>query len=173
MQFLKTEDESWPLLFPMAKSVVRAMDALRPLPRTSGRPISSRSWFPGLEAWVDGLAHRAADKRVKAIAPLVIDMLNFGKQLPHQITFVRQAQRNDPDYTNRGLIPIPDTTPGKKLWSMVDPWMYRETMTMPKMIISARMTRTGPRRLEPLWDDLKGINGFCMCPTRGTGSINL
>ena len=39
------------------------------------------------------------------------------------------------DYTERGLIPIPDTTAAKKLWAMVDPWMHRDKLTMPKLLV--------------------------------------
>ena len=141
VRYLKTEDASWPLLFPMAKSLVRAMDALQAFSKEEWKTelksfVVSGASKRGWTSWLTG----AADSRVKAIAPLVIDMLNFGKQLPHQVLSFGAPSLMIKDYTERGLIPIPDTTAGKKLWAMVDPWMYREKMTMPKTVSYTHLT---------------------------------
>src|SRR5262249_41465204 len=136
VRYLKTEDEDWPPLFPMTKSLVRAMDALRAFAKEEWKTEvksfvvsggSKRGWTSWLTA--------AADSRVKAVAPCVIDMLNFGKQLPQQILSFGKPSEMIRDYTNRGLIPIPDTTPATRLWTMVDPWMYRDKLTMPKLLV--------------------------------------
>jgi PhoPQ-activated pathogenicity-related protein len=171
VRFLKTEDESWPLLFPMAKSLVRAMDALQAFGKQEWKSevksfvvsgASKRGWTSWLSA--------AADSRVKAIAPLVIDMLNFGKQLPHQVLSFGKPSEMIKDYTERGLIPIPDTTPGKRLWTMVDPWMHREKVTMPKMIINGANDPYWPQdALNLYWDDLKGDKWVLYVPNAGHG----
>ncbi len=171
VRYLKTEDESWPLLFPMAKSLVRAMDALQ--------EFSKEKWKTELKSFVvSGASKRgwtswltaAADSRVKAIAPCVIDMLNFGKQLPHQVLSFGKPSEMIKDYTERGLIPVPDTKAGHKLWAMVDPWMYRDKLTMPKMLINGANDPYWPQdALNLYWDDLKGDKWVLYVPNAGHG----
>ena len=171
VRFLTTEDESWPLLFPMVKSLVRGMDALQAFAETEWKTelksfvvagASKRGWT----AWLTG----AADPRVKAIAPCVIDMLNFGKQLPHQVTSFGKPSDMIRDYTNRGLIPIPDTPVAKKLWSMVDPWMYREKVPMPKLLVLGSNDPYWPQdALNLYWDDLTGDKWVLYVPNAGHG----
>jgi PhoPQ-activated pathogenicity-related protein len=171
VRYLKTEDEDWPLLFPMAKSLVRAMDALQAFAKEEWKSEvksfvvsggSKRGWTSWLTA--------AADPRVKAVAPCVIDMLNFGKQLPQQVLSFGAPSIMVKDYTERGLIPIPDTTPGKKLWSMVDPWMYRDKLTMPKLLVHGTNDPYWPQDATNLyWDDLKGDKWLLYVPNAGHG----
>jgi PhoPQ-activated pathogenicity-related protein len=123
---------------------------------------SKRGWT----SWLTG----AADPRVKAIAPCVIDMLNFGKQLPHQIQSFGKPSEMVHDYTDRGLIPIPDSPAAKKLWAMVDPWMYRAKYTMPKLIVLGSNDPYWPQdALNLYWNDLKGDKWVLYVPNAGHG----
>src|SRR5207237_6867623 len=132
VRYLKTKDESWPLLFPMVKSLVKAMDALQAFARAEwGVEVTSfivsgaskRGWTTWLTA--------AADRRVCAIAPLVIDTLNMAEQLPHQIKSFGRYSEQIGDYTARGLVPLPDGDVARKLWRMTDPFTYRESLNLP------------------------------------------
>jgi len=137
VRYLNTKDENWPLLFPMVKSVVKAMDVLQAFGKKErGAPIdkfivagaSKRGWTTWLTA--------AVDPRVRAIAPAVIDTLNMREQMPRQLqAFGAYSSRLAP-YSSRGLLPIPETPEGQRLLSMVDPWAYRDRLTMPKLIIN-------------------------------------
>jgi PhoPQ-activated pathogenicity-related protein len=137
VRYLNTGDNSWPLLFPMVKSLVRAMDVLQAFAKQEWKVqvthfivcgASKRGWT----TWLTG----AADRRVKAIAPLVIDTLNMQAQLPYQLKSYGKYSDMIRDYTQRGLVPMPDTPRAKKLWAMVDPWIYREKLTMPMLIVN-------------------------------------
>lgn len=137
VRYLKSQDENWPLLFPMVKSVVKAMDVLQAFSKKEfGAPIdkfivagaSKRGWTTWLTA--------AVDKRVNAIAPVVIDVLNMRAQMPRQLEAFGAYSSRLSAYSSRGLLPIPDTPAGRRLLSMVDPWAYRERLTMPKLIIN-------------------------------------
>ena len=137
VRYLATGDETWPLLFPMVKSVVKAMDVLQAFSaRQSAAPVnkfivagaSKRGWT----AWLTA----AVDPRVAALAPVVIDTLNMRAQMPRQLqAFGGYSSRLAP-YSSRGLLPIPQTAAGQRLLHMVDPWSYRERLTMPKLIIN-------------------------------------
>src|SRR5262249_23490546 len=86
VRYLESKDESWPLLFPMVNSLVKAMDALQAFAQREWNFIiryfvvsggSKRGWT----TWPTG----AVEPRVKAIAPLVIDTLNMKAQMPYQL----------------------------------------------------------------------------------------
>ncbi len=171
VRYLKDGDEDWPLLFPMAKSLVRAMDTLQALAKDEWKTelkgfvvtgASKRGWTSWLTA--------ASDPRVKAVAPMVIDTLNFKEQLPHQVKSYGKPSEMIKDYTDRGLVPIPTEGRGEKLWSMIDPWVYREKLTMPKLIINgANDPYWTLDALNLYWGDLKGDKSVLYVPNAGHG----
>lgn len=137
VRYLDTKDESWPLLFPMVKSVVKGMDVLQAFGKSEMEKTldqfivagaSKRGWTTWLTAAVDG--------RVSAIAPVVIDTLNMREQMPRQLKAFGSYSSMLTPYSSRGLLPIPETPAGERLLSLVDPWAYRERLTMPKLIIN-------------------------------------
>lgn len=137
VRYLKTKDENWPLLFPMVKSVVKAMDVVQAFGKEERRAPAERFIITGASkrGWTTWLA-AAIDKRVRAIAPMVIDTLNMRAQMPKQIeTFGEYSARLMP-YVKRGLLPIPDTPEAQRLVNMVDPWSYRNGFTLPKLIVN-------------------------------------
>jgi PhoPQ-activated pathogenicity-related protein len=169
VRYLQTKDESWPLLFPMAKSLVRAMDALQAFAKQEWRievthfvvsGASKRGWTTWLTA--------ASDARVKAFAPCVIDTLNMRAQLPHQLKSYGQYSDMIADYTKRGLVPMPDTPEAKKLWAMVDPWVYRDRLKQPTMIINgANDPYWTQDALNLYWDDLHAAKWLLYVPNAG------
>ncbi|MEX0654394.1 MAG: PhoPQ-activated protein PqaA family protein [Phycisphaeraceae bacterium] len=141
-QYLKGQAQAddagrdWPLLLPMVKSAVRAMDTVeRVLAAEHGLSVdgyvvagaSKRGWTTWLTA--------AIDPRVQAIAPMVIDVLNFLPQMRQQQATYGQASPMIRDYTQRGLLAALDTRHGQRLTNLVDPFAYRAALTLPKLIL--------------------------------------
>lgn len=170
VRYLETKDENWPLLFPMVKSVVKAMDAIQ--------EFSKKEWNQPVEAfivsgaskrgWTSWLTGATGDPRVKAIAPFVIDVLNMKKQGDHQLYSFGKYSDMIHDYTERGLLPMPDTKEALRLWGMVDPWMYREKLELPKLIVNGNNDPYWTTdALNLYWDDLKGDKWVLYVPNAG------
>jgi PhoPQ-activated pathogenicity-related protein len=169
VRYLKTKDEDWPLLFPMVKSVVKAMDVLRefgkkewnaPIEKFIVAGASKRGWTTWLAA--------AVDPRVEAIAPVVIDTLNMREQMPRQLkAFGAYSSRLAP-YSSRGLLPIPETPEGRRLLRLIDPWAYRDRLTMPKLIINGTNDfYWATDALNLYWDGIPSAKWVLYIPNAG------
>jgi PhoPQ-activated pathogenicity-related protein len=170
-QFMKTNDVEWPLLLPMVKSVVRAMDAIEEFSKAEWQldverflvtGASKRGWT----TWLTG----AVDPRVNAIAPMVIDMLNMKAHMKLQeLSFGGYSEQID-DYTEKGLQNESDTERGAALRSIVDPFSYRGQLKQPKLIILGTNDRYWPvDALNLYWDDLEGEKYILYIPNNGHG----
>lgn len=129
-------DFTWPLLFPMVKSVVKGMDAIQEfIKKQNGPPVnqflltgySKRGWT----TWLTG----ANDDRVKAIAPAVIDVLNMPFNVDYQLKTWGDYSVEIQDYVRLGIAQDINTESGQELVTMIDPFSYRNKLTMPKLIL--------------------------------------
>jgi len=170
VKYLETKDPSWPLLFPMTKSVIRGMDALQAFAKAEWKFDVTQFVITGASkrGWTSWLTAATEDKRVKAIAPLVIDTLNFPTQMKNQLAAFGKPSEMIADYTRAKLVPIPETTEGESLWKMVDPYSYLDRITVPKMIINGTNDPYWPQdALNTYWGNLKGEKHLCYIPNAG------
>ncbi|MBZ5858893.1 PhoPQ-activated pathogenicity-related family protein [Flavihumibacter profundi] len=133
--FKEKKDYSWPLLFPMVKSAVKAMDAVQEFSKKElnfsvNRFVISGASKRGWTTWLTG----ANDKRAQAIAPMVIDVLNMPVSLQYQLTALGDYSVQIEDYVKLGIPQGSKTESGMAINTMVDPYSYRKTLTMPKLI---------------------------------------
>jgi PhoPQ-activated pathogenicity-related protein len=134
-QFKEDGDYSWPLLFPMVKSAVRAMDAVQEFAKQSlqseiKRFVVSGASKRGWTTWLTG----ASDSRVVAIAPMVIDILNMPVNLDYQVKMWKDYSVQIEDYVKLEIPQTATSEKGKAITTMVDPYSYRKKLTMPKML---------------------------------------
>jgi PhoPQ-activated pathogenicity-related protein len=140
VKYLKTGDETWPLHIPMTKAAVRAMDTITTFCATPpGGSVhvekfvvaggSKRGWT----TWTTA----AADKRVVAIVPMVIDMLNSVKSFEHHFQAYGYYSEAVKDYQNMGLMNVSNTPQYAALMRLEEPFSYRDRFTIPKMIMNS------------------------------------
>ncbi|MBN1845255.1 MAG: PhoPQ-activated pathogenicity-related family protein [Sedimentisphaerales bacterium] len=139
-RYVRTADATWPLLLPMAKSAVRAMDTVQAHIKqvSDGRihienfvvsGMSKRGWTSWLTA--------AVDQRVTAIIPGVIDVLNMDEQMDHHFAaygFYSPAIR---DYQDKEIFERMGTAEGVRLTDIVDPFAYRDRLGLPKYLVNS------------------------------------
>ena len=171
-KFFLTGDESWPLHFPMAKSVIKAMDALQQFAKSEKLPSLREFMITGASkrGWTTWLAAATKDKRIKAIAPMVIDTLNVSKQIPHQVAMLGKPSEEIDDYTNGGMLKALDSERGKRLMQLEDPYSYRDILTLPKLLILGTNDRYWAQdALNLYWDGLTGKKWVSYTPNSGHG----
>jgi PhoPQ-activated pathogenicity-related protein len=168
-QYLKTKDETWPLLFPMVKSAVRAMDAVQEFAKQEHKEqikrfVVSGASKRGWTTWLTG----ATDPRVKGIAPMVIDMLNMRAQVKWADKVYGKQSEEISDYTDLGLIARIDDPDMVRLRDWVDPYAYRNRYKMPKLIlIGTNDPYWTVDSLRHYFDDLPGPKLIYQTPNAG------
>jgi PhoPQ-activated pathogenicity-related protein len=133
--FKEDGDYSWPLLFPMVKGAVKAMDAVQEFSKLElnhriARFVVSGASKRGWTTWLTG----AIDQRIAAIAPMVIDVLNMPVNLDYQVKMYNGYSEQIEDYVKLEIPQTMHSEKGRAITTMVDPYAYRKNLTMPKMI---------------------------------------
>ena len=173
-QYWKTKDPTWPLLFPMAKSAIRAMDMIQRVTAKSSNPIkgfivagaSKRGWT----TWFVGAS---GDRRVLGIAPMVYDNLNVRPQMKHQLDLWGAYSEQIKDYSERGILQKLDTPDGQKISQMIDPYSYRSRVKVPTLIVNgANDPFWTTDALSIYWNDLKQPHWASIVPNAGHGLGN-
>lgn len=133
VKYLKTGDETWPLLLPMTKAAVRAMDTVTAVyPKVTKFVVtgaSKRGWTTWLTA--------AVDKRVVAVEPMVIDMLNQITSFQHHYEAYGFFSPAVKPYQDMGVMNMEKTPQYQALMKVVDPYSYRSRYSMPKFMINS------------------------------------
>jgi PhoPQ-activated pathogenicity-related protein len=163
-EYLKTGDEEWPLLFPMTKSVVAAMNVL------ADRGVAERFVVTGASkrGWTSWLAG-IVDERVAGIVPVVFDNLSFGAQMKHQEELWGAYSEELSDYTLRGLQSQIGTPRGAKLVAMVDPIAYRDELRRLKKLVvnGTNDPYWATDAIRQYWDELEGEKSVLYVPNGG------
>ena len=150
----------WLPRLPMVKSAVRAMDAVTEFlasdrgGKTTVKKFvvaggSKRGWTTWLTA--------AVDARVTAIIPIVIDVVNVRAcKMNHFASYGFWAPAVG-DYTRHKMMDRMDEPRMDELLKLVDPYSYRDRLTMPKFVVNAAGDQFfTPDSSKFYFDDLQG-----------------
>jgi PhoPQ-activated pathogenicity-related protein len=139
-KYLRTGDERWPARLPMTKSAVRAMDTVISfcaVPEAGKVKIDQFMVAGGSKRGWTTWTTAAVDKRVIAIAPMVIDMLNVEPSFRHHYSaygFYSPAVR---DYEDMQIMEWSGTPEYRALMQIEEPYEYRHRLTLPKFMINS------------------------------------
>lgn len=139
-QYLDTGDPTWLPRLPMVKSVVRAMDCITEFSASEAGGKRSVSKFVvgggskrGWTTWITG----AADQRVEAIVPIVIDVANVHPSLRNHAEVYGFWSEAIGNYYQHRILQRFDHPRLKEIYDLVDPYSYRDRLTLPKYILNA------------------------------------
>src|SRR5436309_3190370 len=160
VKFMDTGDPLWIPRLPMVKSAVRAMDTVTALLASDqGGKVDVKTFVVaggskrGWTTWLTG----AVDKRVIAIVPIVIDVLNVKAcSINHFCAYGFWAPAIG-DYTRHKIQERKDTPEHAALMRLEDPYNYRDRLTMPKYVVNAGGDQYFPPDSSKFYfDDLVG-----------------
>ena len=159
-KYLRGGDDLWPARLPMTKSAVRGMDTVTAFCASeAGGKVkvdqfvvaggSKRGWT----TWTTA----AVDKRVVAISPMVIDMLNVEPSFIHHYRAYGFYAPAVKDYEDRKLMDWVGHPRYRELMNIVEPYSYRDRLTMPKFLINSAGDQFFlPDSSQFYFDELKG-----------------
>jgi PhoPQ-activated pathogenicity-related protein len=161
IKFIETGDPTWVARLPMVKSAVRAMDAATEfLASAEGGKVavkkfvvvggSKRGWTTWLTA--------AVDPRVKAIVPVVIDVVNVRpSMMNHYAAYGFWAKAVGNYAVQHRVMDRWDSPRIVELNKIEDPYFYLDRLTLPKYVVNAAGDQFfTPDSSKFYFDDLKG-----------------
>lgn len=156
-KYLRGGDDAWPARLPMTKAAVRAMDTVTAFCGKEGVKVAKFVVAGGSKRGWTTWTTAAVDKRVVAIVPLVIDLLNIQPSFEHHWRVYGFWAPAIGDYQREGIMDWSRNPRYRELMKIVEPYEYRDRLTMPKFLINA----TGDQFFIPdswqfYWNDLKG-----------------
>lgn len=159
-KFLRTGDEKWPARLPMTKAAVRALDTITAFCASEeGGSVRVDSFVVaggskrGWTTWTTAIV----DKRVKAIVPIVIDLLNIAPSFEHHYEAYGFWAPAVGDYQAMRIMDWNGSPEYKKLMQIEEPYEYRDRLTLPKLMINASGDQFFlPDSAQFYWEDLKG-----------------
>jgi len=168
-RFIQGEGDDWPLLMPMVRSAVRAMDTAQKFTKDEHQLEIDKFTITGASkrGWTTWLTS-AVDSRIHALAPMVIDMLNMPVQMEHQKATWGTYSDEIGDYTELSLQKFMKTKQGESLIQIVDPYRYRDRIDQPKLLIFGTNDRYWPLdACNNYWADLRGEKYLLYTPNQG------
>ena len=139
-KYLQGGREEWLARLPMTKAAVRAMDAVTELMASEeggGHRVSEFVVAGGSKRGWTTWTTAAMDPRVVAIVPLVIDLLNVERSFVHHFQAYGFWAPAVGDYEDMGIMAWMGTDDYHALNRIVEPYEYRDRLTMPKLIVNA------------------------------------
>ena len=180
-KYLDGGDDQWPVLLPMVKSAVRAMDTAQEFLQSNENHAISDFYVTGgsKRGWTTWLT-AASDPRVSGIAPVVFDYLNANASVQfHEHVY---ADVEDGvfggyaeavfDYYQMGVFERMGTPRSDLLVEMVDPYSYRDRLTMPKFAINSAGDQFMPMASRYYIQDMSGPTYVRYMPNTGHSTAN-
>ncbi len=169
------ENAHWLARLPMTKSAVRALDVITDLTMkhedmtTVTKFVVAGASKRGWTTWTTG----AVDKRVVAIAPIVIDLLNLVPSFHHHWQAYGRWADAIHDYEDEGIMEWQGSKEYDDLGRLSDPYSYLPDLKLPKLILNA----TGDQFFLPdswqfYWEDLQGESLLRYVPNTDHGMRN-
>lgn len=165
-KFLKGGDPIWLARFPMTKAVVRAMDLVQDVEPSVKRFFVAGGSKRGWTTWTVA----AVDDRVFGISPAVIDVLNVAVSMDNHMAAYGFWTPAVGDYQEMDIFTRRHTPEFLALQKIVDPYFYRDRLTMPKYIVNSSGDQFfAPDSWKFYYDDLEGEKHLRYIPNTDHG----
>lgn len=164
-KYIRGGDDQWPLRLPMTKAAVRAMDTVVSFLAKENTTIDSFVVTGGSKRGWTTWTTAIVDKRVVAIIPIVIDLLNVIPSFQHHLAVYGYYAPAVNDYEEMGIMNRQSDPRYKALMKIEEPYEYRDRLTLPKFILNA----TGDQFFLPdswqfYFNDLPGVKHLRYVP---------
>lgn len=175
-KYLNGGDDEWPVLLPMVKSAVRAMDMTQEFLANNTTHTVSDFFVTGgsKRGWTTYLT-AAADPRVSSITPVVFDYVNAIPTLEfhqHVLDGVTEGTVGGyaetlQSYVELGVFDQISSPEFVALGDMIDPYSYLDRLTMPKFAVLSTGDQFMPMASQFYIHDFEGPTYLRYIPNTG------